>query len=170
MKYLSKEAMSRQRGGVIVKILLFIPLLVLLVFGFYEGRKAYWDYQVKAMCEKDGGPVVQEKVPIPNKYIDKDGIIHIPAKPANPNRPLSFEAKPTDAFYYEWINEPIKIGYLAVGKHTLNIIRSSDNKILGSMVVYSRSGGDFPTFAHPSSISCPDTKDQPDLLKLVFLK
>ncbi|MEO1768095.1 hypothetical protein, partial [Thiobacter aerophilum] len=47
------------RGSSLVKKLLFIPLafvvLLLLAISFFEGRKAYWDYQVRKMCEKDGG-------------------------------------------------------------------------------------------------------------------
>ncbi len=162
------------RGASLVKKLLLIPaafvVLLLLAIGFFEGRKAYWDYQVRGMCDKDGGTKVFERVPIPPAYLDKDGIIRIPAKPSIPDRPLHFEAKPTDLLYYEIIDEPIVFGYLAVGKHTFNVVRTSDRKILATMIVYSRSGGDFPTFAHPSSFSCPDPKNRSELLNATFIR
>jgi len=160
------------QGIGLVKMLLIVPgvlvLLLLLAIGFFEGRKAYWDYRVKEMCEKDGGTKVFERVSIPSTYLDKDGNIRIPAKPSTPDKPLHFEAKPTDLFYYETIDEPIMSGYLAVGKHTFNVVRASDRKILATMIVYSRSGGDFPTFAHSSSFSCPDPKSRPEPLNATF--
>lgn len=170
------ELMScgRMRGAGLVKVIALIPvvlvLLLALVFAFFEGRKAYWDYRVKEMCERDGGIVVYEKVSIPDKYVDKNGIIRIPQKLPVSGRRQGFEAEATDLFYYEWIDEPIRTGSLAVGRHTLNIIRSTDKKILGSMIIYSRSGGDLPTFAHPSSFSCPDPKARQDPLNMVFVK
>lgn len=162
------------RGASLVKKLLLIPVafvvLLLLAIGFFEGRKAYWDYRVRGMCEKDGGTRVFERVATPPKYVDKDGFIRIPAKPSIPDQPLHFETKPTDLFYYETIDEPIVSGYLAVGKHTFNVVRASDRKILTTMIVYSRSGGDFPTFAHPSSFSCPDPKNRSEPLNATFIR
>ena len=164
----------RTHGSALFTTIFLIPILLigsaLAYLGFCEARKAYWDHQVKLMCEKDGGIKVYERVPIPREYIDKDGFIRIRSKPKNLAQPLDFEAKLTDAFYYEWVEEPIKQGSLAVGKSTFKAVRASDKKILGSMVVYSRSGGDFPTYAHPSSISCPDVRTRPDPLNLIFIK
>lgn len=167
----------KQAGNVFLSLLVSVAylflgliLLALAYFGFCEARKAYWDHQVKLMCEKEGGIKVYERMPIPREYIDKDGLIRIRSKPKNPAHPLAFEATPTDTFYYEWIEESIKQGGLAVGRHNLKVYRASDKKVLGSMIVYSRSGGDFPTFAHPSSISCPDIQNRPDLLNSIFIK
>lgn len=178
MKPTSRECVTGRRcsmqGIGLVKLLLIIPgalvLLFLVALGFFEGRKAYWDYRVRGMCEKDGGTRVFERVSIPPAYIEKDGTIRIPAKASIPDRPLHFEAKPTDLFYYEMIDEPIASGYLAVGKHTFNVVRTSDRKILATMIVYSRSGGDFPTFAHPSSFSCPDPKNRTEPLNATFIR
>lgn len=162
------------RGASLVKTLLLIPaalvVLLLLAVGFFEGRKAYWDYRVKRMCEKDGGVRVFERVAIPPMYVDRDGVIRIPAKPSIPDKPLHFEAKPTDLFYYETIDESIVSGYLAVGKHTFNVVRAIDRKILATMIVYSRSGGDIPAFSHPSSFSCPDPKSRSEPLNATFIR
>lgn len=168
----STGSLTRQHGGALVKALFLAPValvvFIALVFAFYEGRKAYWDYQVRKMCDQDGGVSVYERTPIPKEYVDEDGMIRLPAKPADPGRPLGFEAKSTDRFYYEWIKEPIKSGELSVSRHTFNVVRSRDKRIIGSMIVYSRSGGDFPTFAHPSSTSCPKPATRPDPLDLIF--
>jgi len=162
------------RGASKIWTLLLIPaalvVLLLLAIGFFEGRKAYWDSQVRRMCEKDGGTRVFERVAIPPIYLDKDGFIRIPAKPSISDKPLHFEAKPTDLFYYEIVDEPIVSGYLAVGKHAFNVVRASDRKILSTMIVYSRSGGDFPTFVHPSSFSCPDPKNRSEPLNATFIR
>ena len=72
MKSMSMRAclapVRRMRGASTVKLLVLIPvalvLLLLLVVGFFEGRKAYWDSQVREMCEKDGGVKVFETFPI----------------------------------------------------------------------------------------------------------
>jgi hypothetical protein len=155
--------------GSVVGIVLIAATLVGCA-GYVPGRQAYWDAQVKEMCEKDGGVIVYERVPLPKQYLGADGAIKIPPKPSNPERPLDFEAKATDLFYYEWIHEPIQTGNLAVGKHTFRVIRSSDKKILGTLIVYSRSGGDIPVYDHPSSFTCPDAKSRPDVLNLIFIR
>lgn len=164
----------RMHGTAVIRMLLLVPItlvvLLALVFAFYEGRKAYWDYRIMKLCAEDGGTTVYEKAAIPDKYVDKNGVIKIPPKSNGADGRLHFQAKDTDPFYYEWINEPITTGRLSVEKHTFNIVRASDQRILGRMIVYSRSGGDFPTYAHPSSISCPDPRERKDPLELVFVK
>jgi len=145
--------------------LILIPVLVGI---FFEGRKVIWDNRVRELCEKEGGVWVYENAQLPQQYFDRDGLVRIPSKSKNPDHPLAFEAKPSDPYYYEWIDEPVVEGYLAVGKHTLNVYRAIDNKVLGRMIVFSRSGGDIPTFAHPSSFSCPEPNNRPDLLRMIF--
>ena len=149
-----------------------IPLAILamliLAVGFYEGRKAYWDYRVNEMCEKDGGIQVFERVVIPDRYLDKDRNITIPVANTDPTRkPFAWEAKPEDLFYYMRDHRSIINGYLAVGRDEAKIIRGADKKILGTAVIFGRSGGDFPTFAHPSSFRCPKHQN---LEEAVFIK
>jgi Tfp pilus assembly protein PilV len=47
-----------QQGFGLVKVLISIPLvligLVILAFAYTELNKAYWDYRVKELCEKEG--------------------------------------------------------------------------------------------------------------------
>lgn len=50
---------------------------------FYEGRKAYWDAQVKEMCVKDGGIRVHERVTLSKADYERlggqSGMIPIPS-------------------------------------------------------------------------------------------
>jgi len=74
------------RGAGLTKTLLLIPavlvLLLLLAVAFFEGRKAYWDYQVRGMCEKDGGVSIYEKVAVTRSQFQKwggvGGVLGIP--------------------------------------------------------------------------------------------
>lgn len=137
------------RGAGLIKSLLLVPtvlvLLLLLAVAFFEGRKAYWDYRVQEMCEKDGGVKVYERVPLPKKYLNRDGQIKIP-----------FEAHATtdDEFFIRTSRIPIVDGYLSVGKHQTQLYRTADKRLIAEIVSYGRGGGDFPSFAHPSYKTC----------------
>lgn len=55
----------KQHGiSVLSAVMLVIVVLPILVIVFYEERKAYWDWRVKEMCEKDGGVCIFERVRI----------------------------------------------------------------------------------------------------------
>src|SRR5688500_192867 len=91
----------KSRGFGIVGWLLMVPValvvLVLLTIGFYEGRKAYWDYQVREMCAKDGGVRILERVRISKTDINflgrNDGKIAVPVRElAPPNAPVYSES------------------------------------------------------------------------------
>jgi len=166
MNYLNREYMSQQRGGAIVKILLFIPLLVLLVIGFYEGRKAYWDYQVKDMCEKDGGVVIIDLMNISQeqeKYLPHaGGVVSIsPESLAHPSAPAFIKTN----------KQIIKDGSPTVVRLEYEVIRRSDGQQIATAVSYLRTGGDIPSPAFPSSYYCPVTgKITTDLSKIFAIK
>lgn len=143
-------------GWVVVSPFILVALAIVLVIAgvlLCEVNKAYWDYRVKQMCEKDGGVIVYEKVELTReeyrKYDGKYGYINVP-----------FEASSdTDKFLYvkTWETQTLR-------KYTPNITRSesivyrkNDRRKFGKFVTYSRSGGDFPTIiAHPSGFGCRD--------------
>lgn len=151
--------MSRQRGACVIKVLVLILLglviLVALVLAFYEGRKAYWDYRVGAMCEQDGGVRIYEVADLPKKYVSHDGQIRIP---------FEVHATENDEYFIRRKRTPIVNEHISVGKHQTQLIRSEDGKVLGELTTYGRGGGDFPTFAHPSSILCPKNGNLFDLM------
>lgn len=139
----------RESGMGLIGMIVLIPVLLIVAavawYGYCEARKAYWDHRVKEMCAKDGGVKVYERVPLPQKYVDKDGLIRIP---------FEAHAKPNDEYFIRIIRTPLVEGYLSVSKHQTQLVRAKDRKLLAEVVSYGRGGGDFPTFAHPSYVSC----------------
>lgn len=136
--------------GWIVAVPLALILLLILVIGFYEGRKVYWDHKVTEMCKKDGGIKIHERVQLDeveySLYIDKLGNFTIPREDKAPNN-LKIVSRLLLNLIHR--NKPM------VRRFELQIIRRTDNKLLGTMISYGRTGGDF--FAlHPSSFLCPE--------------
>lgn len=140
--------------GWLIKIPVFLIILLVLVIGFYEGRKAYWDYRVTKMCEEDGGVTVFEKVELEkNKHsnlISRGGSVIIP---------IFSNAKIDDPYYIVFSESILRKKNPKVRKTETKIIRRSDSKVLSLKVSYSRGGGDFPTFiAAASAFSCRNVK------------
>ncbi|HYA19065.1 MAG TPA: hypothetical protein VEG25_00230 [Burkholderiales bacterium] len=163
---------AKLKGAVILGWLLATPFLIIalvtvlliLAFGFYEGRKAYWDSKVKEMCEKDGGVRIIEKVRISQADIDLlgrvGGKIGVPIKElAKPNAPVYAELKITDL--REWNPR--------VSRSEAVIRRRVDKTVVARWVIYARSGGDFPSPSHGTSFSCPDLKAITSDLQPLFI-
>ncbi|MBY0271552.1 MAG: hypothetical protein K2X06_16980 [Burkholderiales bacterium] len=129
----------------------FLIALLILAILFYEGRKAYWDAQVKEMCAKDGGVTISEQIVLSKADYDRlggqGGIIPIPSEGK-----LSIKSP----FFTKRIESIINEGNPKVYKVQNLFVRNIDQKVLAISVRYVRAGGDFPSFAHPSSLLCPD--------------
>jgi hypothetical protein len=122
-------------------------------FGWVPFRQAYWDAKVKEMCEKDGGVTISEKLHISKSDIDLlgrvDGKIGVPMKDlAHPNAP---------AFAVNQITI-LRDGNPGVWRSEWAVTRRVDQVIIARVVIYNRSGGDFPSPAHESRFTCPDLK------------
>ena len=148
---LRKQCLGMGLIGWIVVIPLVLILLLILIVGFYEGRKAYWDYRVTKMCEKDGGMIIYENIELTeeelNLYKDKFGKYGFPRE----NQASEFiQIVSKDKSTY------IRRNYPEVRRNELSIIRRTDEKILGMRVSYSRVGGELFVF-HPSIFRCPET-------------
>lgn len=146
----------RQRGVGVIKVLVLIQvaliILLALVFTFYEGRKAYWDYRVQAMCERDGGVTVNEKITISSEeYRSLGGIAGgIPL----PHKDNVAEGQ---SYFYQTNEDRIREWNPEVVRGETIVKRRSDGNILGRSVYYLRRGGDFPTgLFHDSSYLCPE--------------
>lgn len=153
------------RGIGLVKLLLIIPvvfvLLLLLAVGFFEGRKAYWDYRVREMCEKDGGVKVYEAVKLPSEMFNQWGQVSFQIPP-------NYNAKSSDAYYFEWDVQYFKQGNPEVWRNHFRLIRVVDKRILGEAIGYSRRGGDFPGPWHESSFGCSTSADISILKQHIF--
>jgi hypothetical protein len=155
MKTLALKRIRRsQQGAITVKgVVILVAVLVLvpaLVVGFYEGRKAYWDYRVREMCEKDGGVAVLEGMSISKEESDHlprvGGLLGVTTESlADPQSPV-----------FSIINKTaIKNGEPSILRYEQAIVRRSDRSVIAQAIQYVRSGGDVPSPAFPSSYYCP---------------
>lgn len=144
------------QGIGLVKMLLIVPgvlvLLLLLAIGFFEGRKAYWDYRVQEMCVKDGGTRIHEHELLTRLEAQENGLL-IGDMLVIPPRP---EPLLNNGYYIDYESVYLRTGAPSVFRSRSTVVRARDRKVLAEMISYSRVGGDFPTFAHPSAMSCSE--------------
>ncbi len=136
--------------GWIIAIPLVIAALLIIIIAFYEGRKAYWDFEVRKLCAKDGGGKVLRTVALSKqehaRLINKFGKFEIPLdRPEAEN--AAIVQKQTSTYIRR--NDP------EVRQDLTVIIRKVDNAILAEKIIYSRVGGDLIAL-HPSYFSCPE--------------
>lgn len=144
---------SRLRSAMFLAVIAVTATALGGCMGWAPGRQAYWDAQVKEMCEKDGGTEIFEVVELPKQQYDlllnKFGTLEIPLDGRNAgDAPLVRKEERVS----------IRDGNPSVRRYEMVIIRKPDQKILGRQVTYSRVGGDFPSPAHTSSFSCPEKR------------
>jgi hypothetical protein len=128
------------------------------------------DRQMEELCKKDGGVKVYETVTLPESMFDQLG----DPFPGWPKR--SREDRLGSDYRFIEKTDFIKNGDPMKGEGRLTrssqkILRLIDGKLLGESATYSRAGGDFIAYAHPSSSSCPVYKSANDtLIRSVFIK
>ncbi|MDD5391305.1 MAG: hypothetical protein PHD37_18360 [Gallionellaceae bacterium] len=143
----------RMRGFGLLKLLLLIPLalvlMLILALAFFEGRKAYWDYRVREMCAKDGGVKIFERIQLnAEDYRRLNGLLG--EIPTPERRSATTKAEYVSDTERTWIHRDSPEVYRT--EATIRAVAGS--RTLARYVNYARVGGDFPTFAHPSSFSC----------------
>lgn len=149
--------LNHQRGFSTIAWLLAIPAflvaVLILTIIFYEGRKAYWDSQVKEMCAKDGGVRIWEEIivsPAQAGLLPKVGNYFGVA--------IESLAKPEEPAFTRIRETVIHENNPSVIRYEEDMVRRLDQRIVGVIVSYGRGGGDFPSPAHPSSYHCPEYK------------
>jgi hypothetical protein len=163
MTFFQAAVRARQRGRGMLKGILILIAIPLLVVGFYEGRKAYWDGQVRELCAKDGGIKVYETVKLPPEKFNQWG---------QPNfyKPTQGENALGADYLYKSENQYLHHGdpYLRVDRE--RIYRKADMKLLGEATAYVRGGGDIPGPWQPSAYRCPSatSSDGGMLMNKVF--
>lgn len=144
----------KARGFGILGWVLMIPIviigLLILAIGFFEARKAYWDYKVREMCEKDGGVRVFETV-----RLDRQQYSLILNQFGQLSPPLENKAADNVPIVRKFTSTYIRRNDPEVRRDELVVIRRSDEKVLGVSVSYSRVGGDLIAL-HPSNFSCSE--------------
>ena len=136
-------------GKVITGVVLAPIAIVVVGIGGCEARKAYYDWQVRKMCEKDGGVTVIEHVTISQEEYRRLG----GAMGAIPIHDRS-SAKTDEPYFTETKTNYLKASNPEIRREEVVFIRRADEKVLGRFVYYARVGGDFPSWAHPSSKGC----------------
>lgn len=142
-------------GKVIAGVIL-APIVILVVgIGGSEAMKAYYDWQVAKMCEKDGGATVYERMSIsPELFERMKGVADAILVPDESARKTEIPV------YWRSKDQTIREGHPSITRMESMIVRRSDGKILGAVVYYGRSGGDFPfTGSEPSYFQCPRGAD-----------
>lgn len=159
-------------------------LLISIAVGglsFFTSGCEKWqlDQQVRERCAKDGGIKIYETVKLPPDSFDQWGMVKLyterqdikdayrnDADGIHMEHALGTEYlfKSDDYFYRK--------GDPAMLRHHYQVIRRSDNRLLGEAVSYGRGGGDLPGPWFPSSYTCPEVAlAGPNvLLKAVFIR
>lgn len=145
---------EKTRGMGMVKVLLLIPLALLgilvLTFGFYEARKAYWDYQVDRLCEMDGGVKINQVMLVNAQQYEE-------LKNKFGELAPSFTNEPDRAKGVVFLSDSttyIKASNPTVAKYVLSITRRTDKVVLATRTSYWRNDGDLISM-QPSSHFCP---------------
>ncbi len=123
------------------------------------------DAEVKRLCAIDGGIKVYETVRLPAEKFNKYGQINF-------YKPTQGENTLGPAYIYKWDIHYYKKGEPSVRRDHIKIIRKSDMKLLGEVVMYNRGGGDLPGPWAPSAYHCPDRLEATEgiLMNQVFAK
>lgn len=113
-----------------------------------EGKKLYWDHQVRQMCEVDGGVEIYEQVEVGREfyktYAEGRGLL-----------PGADDGEPLSAYYYRRKTRTYREDDPTISQLLTEIVRRRDGKVLAKYVRYARSGGDGSLPGHPSSFVCP---------------
>ena len=154
------------------RYLILAGALLLLLLSCSE--KYVLDWKMAQLCKKDGGMTIFETVKIPASRFGKYGEL-----------PYKGSAKGVDLFVtsllegeYEVVTKNVSLKnkgdsdslYVRGGldRTSEEVIRKSDNKVLGKIVWYSRTGGEINLTGMPSASSCPYPRG--NLIAHVFLK
>lgn len=138
----SMSGLHKALGLAVGLVILLTPALI------SNGVKAHYDRQVRALCAKDGGVRVYERVRLPLEKFDQWGNVDIHEKR---------NAKPSDAYYFESEDQYLKQGNPSLLRTRTWIVRKRDGKILGESVRYVRSRGDLPgPWEGGTTFHCPE--------------
>ena len=140
-------------SGRIIAGIVLVPIVVLVLgIGGCEARKAYYDWQVRKMCEKDGGIRIQEQIQITARQATS--MRRVGGHLAIAEEKL---AQQEDLAVLRSSTTELRHGSPTLQRLEQSIVRKSDAKVIARVISYSRVGGDFPfTASHPSNFSCPD--------------
>lgn len=127
---------------------------------------------VDELCAKDGGIKIYETVTLSASMFNAYGQPKIDFQNKTSNNHHSNSGLYFSINQINIIGDPNShdISRMAVWKTLIRLHRSSDGKVLGETILYSRSGGDPIGPWHPSSYGCPLRAGEWDLASKVVKK
>ncbi len=146
--------MEANRMKKIFLLLLVLPFVTACASG---PSKAQLNAEVNRLCAIDGGVKIYETVTLPADKFDKWGQINF-YRPTQGEDTLGAEyIYQGDIHYYK---KGAPVGQVtqktAMKRNHIKVIRKSDMKLLGEVVMYHREASDLPEPLHHSSYQCPD--------------
>ena len=136
----------------------------LLVSGCTTPIQAELDAEVKRLCAVDGGVKVYEQVRLPPDRFNRYGQVNF-------YRATQGENGLGPEYLFRETEEYYRRGNPQMSRIHMQVIRRSDNKLLGETVIYVRGGGDLPGPWHGSSFACPPFEEagNVELFRRVFV-
>lgn len=119
---------------------------------FYPSERDRLDAEAKRLCAIDGGVKVYETVTLPADKFHSNGVPKISSKDA---QGFGYFSKASQEHIAGQLSMLAGDG-AGLKKHTYQVIRSSDGKVMGEERIYSRHGGCFwDGVVHGCGYSCP---------------
>lgn len=173
MPDIPKELPPEPRPTLRIASRLFIGLVLLVSsYSIYMvASQMYWDWRVRRLCEAEGGVkvFVPEKIRIEARYMHWSGEIDLPVERNGPGDPLPWERKEDDHYFLRRYSQTIQGGDPVVWRATAEVVRTSDNFVLGRGVMFGRAGGDIFPIDSSSQFTCPSGVDR-KVINEVFAK
>ena len=142
-----------------MKSLISILLLIPVFSSCASPSKSELDAEVKRLCAIDGGIKVYEMVRLPSDQFNEYGQINFYRPAQGENTLGSKYLFKVERIYY-------RQGNPEMSRTHYQVIRRSDQKLLGETVFYGRGGGDLPGPWHDSSFACPSYAEADSLALL----
>jgi hypothetical protein len=147
-------------------LLIGICLVVLVLASGCTREIDRLDAEVKRLCAIDGGIKIYETVTLPAGKFNDYGIPNLPHKSDTAGFGYYIKDLPNEYL------SPRKSDYEGpnMWKSVTQIIRSADEKVIASLVVYVRSGGEFlqGPIQYPA-FTCPSAGATDQLIKQTFI-
>lgn len=135
-----------------------LPLLLIFIWKGWEISRV--DAHLAELCKKDGGTKIYERVVLPKDQFTKYGD---PAFHQGWN-------KSSDGYQFIFKYDELKENNPMLLRLAYSIVRESDQKVLGTHVVYVRKGGGIMWRPGPDpSKSCPPNANEVLFVRSIFL-
>lgn len=129
-----------------------------------ERAKSTLDREVDRLCAIDGGVRIFETVRLPKENFGPDGEVF----PQHKGK-LAGSGRYGESYGGSLVVEAIQEGRPGIVRIRARITRNLDEKVLGEIIDYKRSGGDFPGPWEPSSHACNLGAETVNFERKIFL-